>query len=810
MRIRVLIFCVVFFAWLPGLVLGQATISGKVFNKDAPLDAVSVTLLKAGDSNYVAGVVTDKQGKFSIKNITMGNYLLVFSATGYQKKIMNHSVEGSADMILPLILMEEQFVKMQEITVNSKRIPVKLEAGKTVVNVSDVTLGGDGSVLSLLSKIPGVLILSDGTVLLNGQSGATVMIDDKLTFLSGENLVNLLRSIPASTIDKVEMVSQPAARYDANTVSGLINIQRKKKSTQGLTATVSSNAEAGNLVRSNHSASLHLQQRKLQLYANYAFNAGKDFMRVHLNRRFLDNTDIDATGLRLDMNAKRNFTSGSHYFKTGMQYNISPKLDVGISVQSNWFHRKKEELAISEFFYQPIHSDSTLHTRNSHTMKYHNLFGSFDLVYKFNKKMKWENTFTVLNFNQDDDFDQQAFLKIPGSISKFDTLVGTTDGRTAIYTGQSDLLYDIKDNISLSAGLKYSSININSDAVYKTRENGDWQESAKLSSGFIYKEQVRAAYVQVNKKWSPRWSAEAGLRLEHTTINTVYTLSKQNSTYMRSYMEWFPSFLVKYAVNKDHALSLQFNRRIVRPNYRDLNPFVEVNDRFLQERGNAALNPELVQQIEASWLIQSQYSVTVFYRNRQNPIAKIYATDTVDKSATVMPLNLSRNDAVGIRASINNLHPFAWWTIHITPSLAYRKFRWQEEGIIKSSRLYTPTLQVNNQFSLPHKWAIDVTGYYNGKAAEFQAMMGAMGAVAAGVRKSLLNNRMSIYLYVNDIFLTNKARINVYSSFVEAKYKDRRDSRMIGISLQYRFHSGSTINPFRKQDGNDESKRINL
>lgn len=211
--------------FIPVSMFAQATISGTVTDGKAALEAVSVMVLKAGDSGYVSGAMTDKQGAFSVRRLKAGDYLLLYSLTGYGKKTPDQVIGENAEIVLPPTVLEKKFLKMDVVTIASRCPPIKLEAGKTIINLSAATLGSDGSLLSVLSKIPGVLILGDGTVLLNGQAGATVMIDGRRTYLTGEERVNLLRSIPTSVVDKIELVSQPSARYDASGTAGFINIQ---------------------------------------------------------------------------------------------------------------------------------------------------------------------------------------------------------------------------------------------------------------------------------------------------------------------------------------------------------------------------------------------------------------------------------------------------------------------------------------------------------------------------------------------------------------------------------------------------------
>ncbi len=810
MDIRKVIFSVVVCIVLSTSLFAQTKISGSVYERKIPLEGVSVLALKALDSSYVTGTTTDSTGRFSFQGLNPGHYIFSFSRVGYKRKYSNQLIEENVDVKQAKTILEKEDLLLGAITVTAKRSPFKIEAGKTTVNVSSATLGSDGSILNVLSKIPGVLIQRDGTVLLNGQAGANVMIDDKLTYLTGENLINFLRSIPSSSVDKIELISQPSARYDANGTSGFINIQRKKKTDQGLNGTVSTNIEIGKRSRQNQSTSISFHRNKMSIFTDYSFYNGKDFLLINSSRQYFDNGQADPTGLRLDMKANRQFSSRSHYFKSGIDYEFSEKLSAGAHLYSNWFQRKKEELAISDFYLGRTVSDSTLNTDNLQQVKHHNLSGGANLIYKWTKKVKWETFFNFQLFDQRDALDQQSILHSPNRPSQPDALLGITGGYINIYNGQTNLNYDISDNLTLSTGLKTSWVKINSEALYKTKHSQQWQEDERLSSGFIYNEHINAGYLQVNKKWSSKFSSDIGLRLEDTGVSGYYISNKKDSVLNQSYLYGFPTFNARYLLKNEQSVSFQYGRRIVRPNYRDMNPFIEVNDRFLQEKGNTELNPELIDNFEGTWLIKSQYALILFYSSRKNPIAKSYLADPENKSTIVMPLNLSRSRSAGLRASLNSLKPVKWWTAHVNLSLIYKQFQWKELGETESNQLFTPTVQVNNQFSLPYNWSVEASGYYNGHMAEGQAKMGSLWSVSVGARKNLLDKKLSLYIYANDIFLTNRPRIDLRNRFIEGSYSERRDSRMIGITAMYRFSSGNKTKEIRKIESTEESKRANL
>ena len=806
MKVKQIILCALTF-FAAQTIQGQVNISGKIIYDQKPLSDVNVLVLKE-DSGFAASAETDSTGTYTISNIRAGSYKIVFSLIGYNKETLFIKT-ASEDLKMPDIIMKMETVEMNEVTVQSKRSAFKLEPGKTTVTLSAASLGSNGSLLSILEKIPGILILSDGSVILNGQTGANVMIDGKQSYLSGENLLNMLRSMSGSTVDKIEMVSNPSSQYDAAGPAGFINIKSKKKREEGVNLNLASNIEAGKRIRQNQNFSLQLDGEKYTFFTNYSFRSGQDYILVNSYREYLRTKTADTSAAVLNMDADRKFSSNSHYLKTGIEYRFSENLNLSTDVYRNWFKRNKDEAVLSELFQGSGFRDFSLYTDNEQNSNHESLGGGIRIVYKFSPKIKWENLFNFLVFEQNEKLDQESSISNTSEPDSEKELRGRMGGTIQITNLQSDFSWDTDEKFVFYSGLKGSSIAIDNNAIYNILQPSGWIEDEKLSSNFFYKEKVLAAYLQTEQKWSERFSTKAGLRLELTDTEGRYVSGGRDSTVVRNYQQLFPAFSASYNITDKYTVGLQYGRRIVRPNYRDLSPFTEVNDRYLQERGNTALRPELINNIELSWLVKQQYTLSMFYNTRKNPISKSYLTESESDITIVTPLNLTKSYALGIKAGVNNISPMNWWTLHLNGSLTYKKFQWQEMGILYTNSLLTPVLQFNNQFKLPGKWAFEATGYYSGAMAEGQAEIGTIGSVSFGARKNFFENKLSLYAYINDVFLTNIQNIRLYNSLIAGFYKERRDSRMAGITISWRFDSGNSSKAMRKIENMEESKRIN-
>lgn len=788
----------------------QSIISGRVTDKDSiPIFGATVLLLNSIDSIYVTGTTSNIDGQYEIKNVKSDNYILSVSMMGFKKITILQQVKQDTKTELGDIVLEEDSYMLSAVSVTGKRPPVKIEPGKTTFNLSSALLNTDGNILDALRKLPGVMIQNDGTIILNGKSGANVLIDDKVTYLSGENLINYLRSIPAESVENIELISQPSAKYDASGSSGMINIQKKKIKEQGINVAASSGLESGKRIRGNENLNVNLRHNKLSFYADYSYYWGKDIIELIVSGNYLDAVTSKPLELRKDFVSDIGRKYNGHYLKTGIDYDLSDKVAVGTYFSSNWQNRGKNETTISDFFNNDkIKSDSTLTAISTVDNKYTNIVGGVNIAYKFAETGKWDASFDYQLFDENGNhFLESSFLTYINPL-KEDTLSGKTTNDIKIYSGQTNLTYNLSEKFGISTGLKTVFININSKALYKNLIGGNWQEDNNLSSDFHYKENTNAAYFQLNAKWLPQFSTEMGLRIENTYTQNSYMSISQDSSFSKNDLHLFPTFMAQYQISDNHALAIMYGRRIVRPNYRNMNPFVEVRDQYLYEQGNTKLKPELIDNVEISWLLKKQYSLTAFYSHRKAPISLSFLVE--DSRVLVMPLNLSDNNSFGLRIGLNNLKPFAWWTANVNASLTYKQFDWTLSDKTFNNRVTTPMIYLSNQFALPCGWAAEAFGYYSGDMIEGQTKIKPLWTVSIGVRKNLLNDKFSMYICAQDIFHSNRPRVSINSNYLYYTSKEKNDSRMIGISISYRFNRGREIKKSQNDNRIEESKRIGL
>lgn len=316
----------------------QSGISGRIMETDSiPVASATVLLLNQTDSTFVIGTISDLNGRFEIVNLNPGHYILSFSMLGFKNLHISHQVRPNTMDEVGDIVLEEDTYALSTITVTGRRSPVKIEPGKMTFNLSSALLSTNGNTLDAIRKLPGVIVQNDGTIFLNGKPGATVMIDNKETYLSGESLINYLRAIPAQSIENIELISQQSARHDAAGNGGIIHIQKTKKNEQGVNLSVSSGVERWKYNRWNGLLSLAVRLNRVNIYVDYSAYWGVDQGNVFASRTYLNTKP----SLLLEMDADRHIKYRSQYAKVGINYDLSEKITIGAYASSNWLNRKK-------------------------------------------------------------------------------------------------------------------------------------------------------------------------------------------------------------------------------------------------------------------------------------------------------------------------------------------------------------------------------------------------------------------------------------------------------------------------------------
>ena len=790
--------------------LGQIKLSGQVIDEHRqPLSSVTLSLL-GKDSGIVKTTLTDSTGRFIIEQVSNGNYLLMVNTTGYKKQYLPLLV-NSVSVIIPVIHLQATAAELAAVTVNSTKSFVEQKIDRTVVNV-DALLSNTGSnALEVLEKTPGVMVDENGGISLKGKTGVLVLIDDKPTYLSAADLATYLRSLPSSALDKIELMDNPPAKYDAAGNGGVINIKTKKSKANGFNGSVSASYGQSVYPRTNESANLNYHTGKINLFMNAGYNMQKNYRQLEIDRSYLD-----ASGhITSDFKQTNYFIAEGKgpNIKAGFDYYLSSNTTWGLVYTGSFSTRNETRPTYSNVFNASGLLDSSI-TANNTSTSYFNKNG-----YNLNFTHKYDSSSKMLSFDLDyiqyvsgaDQSFQNATYSASGSLQSTQQIIDQLPSHISIYAGKVDYACPLPGKIKLETGIKSSYVNSDNLADYFTVVGGVSSIDYNNTNHFIYKENINAGYLNLTKEIN-RFSLQAGLRAENTNGNghQLGNASKPDSAFTRQYTSMFPSAFALYKLDSagNNQLNFSYGRRIDRPNYQDLNPFVFILDKFTEFAGNPYLRPQFSNDFKIAYSHKNQYTLSAQYIHTSD-----VQIETILQNGNIL---ISRTGNIGkwdyLVISLNmTLHPTKWWSMNSYADL----FNYQVyTGQLPSGNIQTKSpyvfLQMNNQFTLGKDWSAEISGFYCSPRQQAQFNKIAFGQLNAGIQKKCLGKKGSIKLAVRDIFNTNTSTgfiTNIPN--VIAHYANQFHNQTGILSFTYNFGKESKSGEKRKTGSADtEAGRV--
>lgn len=795
---------------VPVVTMSQ-TVQGKVSTNQKPAESASVGLLRAKDSSVAKLAVTDKNGDYLFEKVNAGKYLLTVQLVGHEKQYSPvFDLAAGANYTAPVFALKPLSKDLAGVTVSSRKPMIEQKIDRTIVNVENSVTSAGSNALEVLEKSPGVSVDKDGNISLKGKAGVMVFIDGRPTYLSGQDLTNMLRNMQSNQVELLEIMTNPPAKYDAAGNAGVINIKTKKTKVFGFNGSASVGYTQAVYNRFNESLNLNYRKNKVNLFGNLSHNYRNNFQVLEINRKFFDNTTKDVLSLFTQSTRMRN-QGNSYNGKMGMDYFAGKNTTFGIVV--NGFINPGE-----------FRSSSVIDIANpSNVLQRQTVSGNMS-------EQEWKHFGTNLNFRHvldttgkeiTADLDylrydatntqeliNSYFNNVGVPIFRPDTLLGNLPQQIKIYSAKVDYVQPMKKGAKLEAGLKTSFVQTDANAIYDTVLNGQLRRDVGRSNHFVYEEQIHAAYVNYSKQISPKWSGQLGLRLEQTVAKGQQLTTGE--TFTRDYAQLFPTVYVQYTANKKNSFVLNYGRRIRRPDYESLNPFVEFLDRYTYEKGNPYLRPQFSHNVELSHTFMGFLTTTLNYTNTTDIIQQVLEQHSDKNETFVKQANIASQRQYGI--SVNAFNQYTkWWSGNIYVNVYNNEFK----GIINNDYVTigntTAMVNVSQQFKFNKTWSGELSGFYRSEGIEGVFRIGGFGMVNAGVSKQVMKGKGSVRLNVRDIFWSQ--RINGKSRFgtIDANFHQYNDSRFVNLSFTYRFSKGKVGNTQPKRGGaSDEQSRVSI
>ncbi len=784
----------------------KSSISGQVLDADGSgLAFGNVLLQTASDSQLVKLQLSDDNGSFQFSHIIPGQYWVTVSYVGLpdQHTDIFTLMDGEA-ITLPTLQMQAPANELAEVTVVAQRPLLEIKPDRTVFNVEGSVNAAGNNALELLRKAPGVVVDNNEQVTMMGKSGVRVYINGKKSPLSADDLAAYLKTLQASDIDHIDIITNPSAKYEAEGSAGIINIQLKKDQRHGANANLNLGYSVGQKEKYNGSISSNYRNKKTNFFGSYSYYEGEDKEYIGLYR--------EQFGLTFDQLSNNGGVWQSHNYKAGVDYFLNDQNTIGVLVDgglSDGQRFQDSRTDISQMGSNTI--DSILVAKGGDDYARSN--NNFNLNYQFDNSKG-------TTFNVDADYgryrstvdqdlpnryrsgDGEQLLRIADfatvTPTDIDILTFKADYERPLWEGQ------------FGAGLKVSNVSTdNTFDFFDVRDNVRILD-ADRSNHFAYSEMVNAAYTTYSRAFD-KWNVQAGLRLENTESKGILTTNdpSQDRTVPRSYTDLFPSAGVTYQLNPKNSFQLTYSRRINRPNYRDLNPFEGKLDELTFEKGNPFLNPEYANNFQLTHTFNYFLNTSIGYSHTKDLITRI--TNTLGTTGTFITwLNLAeqRDYSINVSASV----PVTKWWNSYTNMGGYIRSNQADYGEDRVIDVSIPTFNVYSQhtFQLPKDFSLELSGWYSSPSlwgGNFR--MEEMYAIDLGVQKKLFDGRGNLRVSVNDIFKSNVW--NGVSTFgaLNLNAQGGFDSRRVSVNFSYML-GNNKVKTRRRQTGlEEESKRVN-
>lgn len=781
-------------------------LSGKVLDeKHTDHSYVSVSLLAAKDSVLIKGSVTDDKGNYLFERLPEGQYLLAFNMIGYARVFKGPYLINAAHQTYNVANVELVPTSKQLNSVNivASKPLIERQIDKTVLNVENSVLAAGNTALEILEKAPGVSVDKDGNVSLRGKAGVTVMIDGKPTYLSSDQLANLLRSTEGNAIQSIELITNPSAKYDAAGNSGIINIKLKKNRNYGTNGSVTAGAGYGRYYKTNDGISLNHREKKFNAFGEFNYGKQKRFHDLNIDR--VNNTATDQTFFR--QTSSQVGLRENYNYKAGVDYFINDKNTVGVAVngyRSTGDNNKTRVLTLIGS--KPLQTDSSVVANNPNQFKYSGI--TYNMNYKgtidtAGQEISADADYSRYSGLQNTEYNN-VYLNAAGQPSRDPYIFrNRTPSLVKIFAGKVDYTLPINKKMKLETGLKSSKVSTDNVSSFENFLNNNWQSDLTRSDHFIYDENINAGYVNLNREFTGL-TVQLGLRAEQTNSKGNSVPKQQISD--RHYFDLFPSIFVNRVLSKNHEVGFSYSRRIDRPDYEDLNPFVFFVDLYTYSMGNPYLNPQYTNSFEISYSYKKTINATLGYSHTSNAISRVLVSDTVKKTLFISSQNLAEKKSYSL--NINSpLTLFKWWKTNNNLTIFYNEFSTPNLlGVPYKGGKTAFNFNSNQTITLNSTTNFELSGFYRSAQVDGTLAVKPIYGIDLGVSKSFMEKKLNIKLAANDVFNLQKFRITSALPSQTYSVNEKSETRVFRLTCSYKFGSTAIKGARQRSKGSSEEE----
>ena len=628
--------------------------------------------------------------------------------------------------------------------------------------------------------------------------------------MSGADLANYLRALPSASLERVDIITNPSAKYDAAGNSGIIDIRMKKDQRLGANGTLTAGYGQGVYPKASAGTTFNYRNKKINLFGNYNYAYRVGLNHLLLDRNFYENGVYNGGDLK-DNYSRSPFSANTA--RIGMDFFPSAKTIIGFVVNGNfnrYRRRNNNHSIVINPQKQPASTFQSLATNNDHG---NNVVANINFKHSFDstgREITADIDYGSYNSNSLT-VNSTRFYTMDGAMLQPDyTLNGDQEGRLHFETMKVDYVHPRPSGLKWETGFKLSFVSSDNDAKFTDVSSGTPVNDVNKTNHFVYHENNNAAYLNVSKTFK-NFDFQFGLRGEQTNIKTRQFIG--DARFDSSYFQLFPSAFFNYKLKEDHTLGVSVSRRIDRPGYYQLNPFLFLIDVTTYATGMPGLLPQLTWSYEMSYTMKTINFTLGYSHTRDNQnitlarFKEVFPNIPADENVTVqIPINLSSSDYFGLTVAAP-IRINSWWNMVNNGNVYYQKFNGSFSGTRLNKGKPAADLRTNNTFTFKKGWTAELNASLNTGGQDGYMEIDPQWALSTGVQKTILKGKGTVRFNITDIFWTNLPKaVITYNNYVE-KWHAYRETRVANFSFTYRFGNSKVQAARRRTTASEEERQ---
>ncbi|RYY56176.1 MAG: hypothetical protein EOO05_18950 [Chitinophagaceae bacterium] len=767
-------------------------------DKNQALPGASIFLLNA-DSVTIRSGIAGPTGSFVFNGLDAVKYRVRVSQSEYETACSDViDVSGSASASRILILMPRAGT-LKGLTVTSKKPLIQFLPDKTVINPDANITNAGATVMDVLEKSPGITVGKDGSIIMKGKPAVLVLIDGKPTQLNAADLQAYLTGMSASQVETIELIDNPGAKYDAAGNAGIINIRTKANRQKGFNGSLNLSLGQGIYAKTGNSINLNYREGRVNLFINYGIRASREMMELYTLRKYFNKAGQDSLLLE-QPNISRNRQFGQN-IKTGIDFFASSKTTLGLIFTGGINKRRARSSSTIDWMGPDYIIDSSINTLGANNSLFKRGGVNVNARHRFDENSELTADLDYVKFAIDGDQEYQTQLVAPGSAVS--ATQGQIPSRLDILTAKVDYSRRFGD-VLVESGIKTAINKTDNRADYYYSENNNWQPDLSRSNHFLYDERISAAYTSLDMHRG-KWHWQGGLRYEATSYKAhqLGNAVAKDSSFRRNYGSLFPTAFVSWEADSNNVFTFRTGRRIDRPAFQNLNPFIITLNKYTYEAGNPFIKPQYTWNFALAHTYKQLLTTEVSYSYLSDYFSQIFI---IDSNAG----NVNKNIIIYTRGNVGSFQNFGitetfqqplakWWNLTAVAVFNYKIIK----GVIWApitARVGQLNVSINNQFNAGKGWGFEISGYYQTRSQiDLQEWLTPQGELDLGISKQVLKEKGSIKLTIRDLtYFQNYSGRSTFENAYEP-FEVKWDSRVARLSFSWRF--GKVIKAVKRSEG---------